>query len=46
VNTLRKQVVTLRQKFNATSRDDLIRRAHEAGLLNRTAKSGPGRGDR
>ncbi|HEY3339422.1 MAG TPA: LuxR C-terminal-related transcriptional regulator [Propionicimonas sp.] len=41
-NTLRKQVVTLRQKFGATSRDDLIRRAHEAGLLNRTAKPGPG----
>jgi DNA-binding NarL/FixJ family response regulator len=40
VNTLRKQVVTLRQKFGATSRDDLIRRAHEAGLLNRTAKPG------
>ena len=43
VNTLRKQVVTLRQKFDATTRDDLVRRAHEAGLLNRTAKSGPGK---
>ncbi|HEY3407927.1 MAG TPA: LuxR C-terminal-related transcriptional regulator [Propionicimonas sp.] len=42
VNTVRKQVVTLRQKFGATSRDDLIRRAHEAGLLNRTAKPGFG----
>ena len=41
VNTVRKQVVTLRQKFGAASRDDLIRKAHEAGLLNRTAKSGP-----
>jgi DNA-binding CsgD family transcriptional regulator len=41
-NTLRKQVVTLRQKFGATSRDDLIRRAHEAGFLNRTAKPGSG----
>ncbi len=40
VNTLRKQVVTLRQKFGAASRDDLVRKAHEAGLLNRTAKSG------
>lgn len=38
VNTIRKQVVSLRLKFGATSRDDLIRRAHEAGLLNRTAK--------
>lgn len=45
VNTLRKQVVTLRQKFDATSRDDLVRRAHEAGLLNRTAKSGLGTGN-
>jgi DNA-binding CsgD family transcriptional regulator len=42
VNTLRKQVVTLRQKFDAASRDDLVRRAHEAGLLNRTAKWGLG----
>lgn len=41
VNTLRKQVVTLRQKFGAASRDDLVRKAHEAGLLNRTAKSWP-----
>jgi DNA-binding NarL/FixJ family response regulator len=40
VNTLRKQVVTLRQKFGAASRDDLVRKAHEAGLLNRRAKSG------
>lgn len=38
VNTIRKQVVSLRLKFGAASRDDLIRRAHEAGLLNRTAK--------
>ena len=45
VNTLRKQVVALRQKFDATSRDELIRRAHEAGLLNRTAKSELGRGN-
>ncbi len=45
VNTLRKQVVTLRQKFDAASRDELVRRAHEAGLLNRTAKSGPGLGN-
>jgi len=42
VNTVRKQVVTLRQKFAASSRDDLVRRAHEAGLLNRTAKPGSG----
>ena len=41
-NTVRKQVVTLRQKFGATSRDDLIRKAHEAGLLNRTPKPGSG----
>ncbi len=41
VNTLRKQVVTLRQKFGAATRDDLVRKAHEAGLLNRTAKAGP-----
>ena len=41
VNTLRKQVVTLRQKFGAASRDDLVRKAHEAGLLNRTAKTVP-----
>jgi DNA-binding CsgD family transcriptional regulator len=41
VNTLRKQVVTLRQKFGAASRDDLVRKAHEAGLLNRKAKSSP-----
>lgn len=45
VNTLRKQVVALRQKFDATSRDELIRRAHEAGLLNRTAKAGLGTGN-
>lgn len=44
VNTVRKQVVSLRQKFAATSRDDLIRRAHEAGMLNRTAKAGLGTG--
>jgi len=45
VNTIRKQVVTLRQKFDAASRDDLVRRAHEAGLLNRTAKVGLGTGN-
>jgi DNA-binding NarL/FixJ family response regulator len=45
VNTLRKQVVTLRQKFAAATRDDLVRRAHEAGLLNRTAKSELGTGN-
>lgn len=39
VNTLRKQVVTLRQKFGANTRDDLVRKAHEAGLLNRTRKA-------
>lgn len=46
VNTIRKQVVTLRQKFDASTRDDLVRRAHEAGLLNRTAKAGLGTGNR
>jgi DNA-binding CsgD family transcriptional regulator len=45
VNTVRKQVVALRQKFAATTRDDLIRRAHETGLLNRTAKARFGTGN-
>jgi DNA-binding NarL/FixJ family response regulator len=33
VNTVRKQVVALREKFGVSSRADLIRRAHDAGLL-------------
>lgn len=37
VNTVRKQVVSLREKLEAASRSDLIRRAHELGLLNRPA---------
>jgi len=32
-NTIRKQVVTLRGKFGATSREEMIRRARTAGLL-------------
>lgn len=32
-NTVRKQVVTLRAKFDAGSRQELVRRAREAGLL-------------
>lgn len=34
VNTVRKQVVALRQKVGASSRADLIRRANQLGLLN------------
>jgi DNA-binding NarL/FixJ family response regulator len=33
VNTVRKQVVSLREKLGVSSRGDLIRRAHEVGLL-------------
>ena len=33
VNTVRKQVVTLREKFGATSRPELIRRARAYGAL-------------
>ncbi|MCC6497276.1 MAG: response regulator transcription factor [Propionibacteriaceae bacterium] len=40
VNTVRKQVVALREKLGAASRADLIRRANELGLLKHPAKSG------
>jgi DNA-binding CsgD family transcriptional regulator len=33
VNTVRKQVATLRNKFGATSRTAMIATAHELGLL-------------
>ncbi|PFG17434.1 DNA-binding NarL/FixJ family response regulator [Propionicimonas paludicola] len=33
VNTVRKQVVTLREKFNARTREELVSRAIEKGLL-------------
>lgn len=33
VNTVRKQVVALREKFGAATRAELVRRAHDAGLL-------------
>lgn len=32
-NTIRKQVVTLREKFGAPTRGEMIRRARTAGLL-------------
>jgi DNA-binding NarL/FixJ family response regulator len=39
VNTLRKQVVSMREKLGAASRGELIRRAHELGLLETPARS-------
>jgi DNA-binding NarL/FixJ family response regulator len=33
VNTVRKQVVALREKFGVSTRTELIRKAHDAGLL-------------
>jgi DNA-binding CsgD family transcriptional regulator len=33
VNTVRKQVVSMREKLHVSSRGELIRRAHELGLL-------------
>lgn len=39
VNTVRKQVVALREKLGAATRSDLIRRANELGLLSHPAKS-------
>ncbi len=33
VNTVRKQVVSMREKLGVGSRGELIRRAHELGLL-------------
>ena len=40
VNTVRKQVVALREKLGAATRPDLIRRAHQLGLLTRPAEPG------
>lgn len=37
VNTVRKQVVSLREKLAAASRTELIQRAHELGLIDRPA---------
>ena len=36
INTVRKQVVAMREKLGAASRADLIRRARQLGLLNHT----------
>ena len=38
VNTVRKQVVSMREKLGVGSRGELIRRAHELGLLNVSAR--------
>jgi DNA-binding CsgD family transcriptional regulator len=38
VNTLRKQVVSMREKLGVSTRGDLIRRAHELGLLGSPAR--------
>lgn len=38
VNTVRKQVVSLREKLAVSSRGELIRRAHEVGLLSLPAR--------
>ena len=45
VNTVRKQVVSLRGKLGASSRAELVRKAHELGLVPRTGPHGvpPGR---
>jgi len=39
VNTVRKQVVSMREKLGVGSRGELIRRAHELGLLSVSARS-------
>lgn len=45
VNTVRKQVVSMREKLGAASRGELIRRAHELRLLELPMAVGRSRGD-